>query len=157
MFVVGEGRTGNRRIEAAFRPNPAPGGLGKTPAGAPLDLHRLSARQTNSDLLTPTLDLCWFTMFFVILVGNSVVFVGRLWLGPTKPLLTNPYFGFLQFLAVCMVFGDLLGAMAWPWSVHGPNKSQKITKKAKNCNNPKYGLVSVKTVLKPIKTLLKPY
>ncbi len=33
---------------AASRPNPAPGGgLGKAPAGAPLDLHRASARWIN--------------------------------------------------------------------------------------------------------------
>ncbi len=52
--------------------------------------------------------------------------------GPTKPLLTNPYFGFLQFLAfVFNVFVGFVGAMAWPWPSHGPNKSPKITKSLK--------------------------
>ena len=49
--------------------------------------------------------------------------------GPTKPLLTNPYFGFLQFLAFFCDFVGFVGAMAWPWPSHGPNKSKQITSK----------------------------
>jgi hypothetical protein len=62
--------------------------------------------------------------------------------GPTKPLLTNPYFGFLQFLAFFYDFLGFVGAMAWPWPSQGPNKSKNIIKNIKNCKNPKYGLVS---------------
>jgi hypothetical protein len=51
-------------------------------------------------------------------------------------------FGFLQSLAFFYDFFGFVGAMAWPWPSHSPNKSKKITKKAKNCNNPKYGLIS---------------
>ncbi len=43
LFFCGGVKTGNRRFWVASRPNPAPGGLGKAPAGAPPDLHRFSA------------------------------------------------------------------------------------------------------------------
>ncbi len=39
-----QGRTGNRRSWPLPGPTRPQGGLGKAPAGAPLDLHRLSAR-----------------------------------------------------------------------------------------------------------------
>ena len=56
--------------------------------------------------------------------------------GPTKPLLTNPYFGFLQFLAFFVFFLDLLG----PWLGHGqamaPTNPQKIQKRLKTAQIP---------------------
>ncbi len=49
-FLVFRGRVGPQIVN--FRPRPGPtrpwGGLGKASASAPVDLHRLSARQTNS-------------------------------------------------------------------------------------------------------------
>ncbi len=78
------------------------------------------------------------------------------YLGPTKPLLTNPYFGFLQFLTFfCECFG-FVGALAWPWPSQGPSKSKKKQKKVKNCKNPKYGFVSGGFVGPDLPTLLGP-
>ncbi len=47
LFLSGEGgRTGNRRFWASSRPNLAPGGLGKAPAGAPLCIYFQPGRPT---------------------------------------------------------------------------------------------------------------
>ncbi len=75
----------------------------------------------------------------------SVAFLGLAWVssvlhglnlscfalsGPRSCLLTNPYFGFLQFLTFFCDFFGFVGAVAWPWPSQGPNKSKNFTKKS---------------------------
>ncbi len=57
--------------------------------------------------------------------------------GLRNPYLRTPTLGFCRFYPFSLILLGFVGAMAWPWPSHGPNKSKKITKKIKNCKNPK--------------------